>query len=229
MITIALADDQVGIRDAMASILNDAPDIDVVAAVGDGRSLVRAIDELRPTATLVDVRMPTMDGLDALDELARRRLIGGSATRAIVLTTFDVDDYAERALRSGASGFLLKTVPHEQLVDAVRTVANGDALLAPSTTQRFINRYLATPPLRFPTREQTRALERLTARERELLAVLATGASNLEIAEELYISEHTVKTHVASILSKTGCRDRTQAVVLAFELGIAPRGSGDLT
>ena len=165
-----------------------------------------------------------IQGLTAIDRLAARDLLGPGHTQVIVLTTFDLDQYVERALRAGAAAFLLKTLSHEQLAEAVRLVATGDALLAPSATRRLIARYLDRTPLRDPG--AARRLAGLTDRETDVLGRLARGRSNAEIAAELYVSEHTVKTHVARILTKTGCRDRTQAVILAYDGGLATPGGG---
>jgi DNA-binding NarL/FixJ family response regulator len=213
MIRVALADDESAVRTAFHTLLDSAPDIVVVGEAGDGYAAVALADRLRPDVIVMDVRMPRMDGIEAT-----RRLMGGAARpRVLVLTMFAHDEYVFAALRAGASGFLLKDATRDQLHQAVRTVAAGDALLAPSATRaliaEFVRRDRAT---RLPDSE----LSALTAREREVFDLVAAGRSNAEIAADLWIGVETVKTHVARILGKLGLRDRVQLVVLAHRLGI---------
>jgi DNA-binding NarL/FixJ family response regulator len=216
MIRVLLADDQELVRSGFRLILELADGIEVVGEAGDGRDAVRLAKELEPDVVLMDVRMPELDGIEA----TRRLRQAGVDARVLVLTTFDLDDYVYAAMRAGASGFLLKDAPREQLVTAVRTVARGEALLAPAVTRRLIERFVERPaPL-----EAAPALAELSARELEVLRLVARGLSNAEIAGELIIGEATVKTHVARVLRKLGLRDRVQAVVLAYESGIVEPG-----
>jgi DNA-binding NarL/FixJ family response regulator len=217
-IRVLLADDQELVRSGFRLILELADGIEVVGEAADGRQAVQLGRELRPDVVLMDVRMPEMDGIEA----TRRLRQAGVEARVLVLTTFDLDDYVYEAVRAGASGFLLKDAPREQLVTAVRTVARGEALLAPAITQRLIERFVARPP----AREVSPALAQLSGREVEVLRLLAKGLSNAEIASSLIIGEATVKTHVARILQKLSLRDRVQAVVFAYESGLVERGSG---
>jgi DNA-binding NarL/FixJ family response regulator len=193
-----------------------------VGEAADGAEALEAAAELTPDVILMDVRMPNVDGLEAT-----RRLLEGKSQgpRVLILTTFDLDEYVWEALRSGASGFLLKDTPPEQLVDAIRVVASGDALLAPAITRKVIEEFVSRPPA--SVRRLAPGLDELTARELEMLRYVARGLSNAEIAESAFVSETTVKTHVAHILTKLGLRDRVQAVVFAYEHGIvAPGESG---
>ncbi|MCG5443389.1 response regulator transcription factor [Micromonospora sp. NIE79] len=202
-------------------ILDAQPDITVVADVGDGAAAVAAVREHQPEVTLLDIRMPTMDGIEAA-----RRICAESASRVIMLTTFDQDDYVYEALYAGASGFLLKDVRRDDLVHAVRVVAAGDSLLAPSVTRQIISditgRHRTGSP-RSATTPDAR-LDVLTTRERETLHLLGRGLANAEIAKTLVVSEHTVKTHVSNVLTKLGLRDRTQAVICAYETGLITAG-----
>lgn len=216
MIGVLVADDQPLVRSGLRLILDAQHDIQVVGEAEDGFQAVRLTRSLRPDVVLMDVRMPKLDGLEATTQLCG----AGSPVRVLVLTTFDVDDYVYRALRAGASGFLLKDVRPEQLVEAVRTTAAGEALLAPTITRRLIEEFVSKPP----PGGVPDALARLTDREREVLTHVARGQSNTEIAETLVIGEATVKTHVNRILSKLGLRDRVQAVVLAYETGLVRAG-----
>ena len=215
---VVIADDQALVRSGFRMILG-AADIPVVGEASDGAQAVAAVLEHRPDVVLMDIRMPGMDGLDA----TRRILAGpaGAGCRVIILTTFDLDQYVYTALTTGASGFLLKDVSPEQLVDAVRTVRSGDALLAPSITRRLIHEFARVTPART---EPPSGFDELTAREVEVFELVARGLSNAEIAAELIVSETTVKTHVARMLMKLGLRDRVQAVVLAYESGVAVPG-----
>ncbi|HWT23418.1 MAG TPA: response regulator transcription factor [Solirubrobacteraceae bacterium] len=214
---VLLADDESLVRTGFRMILESEPDIDVVGEAANGEQAAAAAARLRPDVVLMDIRMPDEDGLQAT-----RRITGNPdvACRVVILTTFERDDYVFEALQSGASGFLLKNAPPEELVRAVRVVAAGDALLAPSVTRRIVEQF-ARRPLRPDLGAQ---LETLTQREREVLVLLARGKSNAEVAAELFVSEGTVKTHVSSVLSKLGLRDRVQAVVLAYESGLVTPG-----
>jgi DNA-binding NarL/FixJ family response regulator len=219
-IRLVIADDQALVRAGFTMILDAEEDIDVVGEAADGREAVREVQRLRPDVVLMDIRMPELDGLAA----ARRILDDPDVSTAVVmLTTFDRDEYVYEALRIGASGFLLKDTPADRLLDAIRVAASGDALLAPSITRRLIERFAhaARPaPDGVPA-----ALAPLTARELDVLRLVARGLSNAEIAGELVLGENTVKTHVARVLGKLGLRDRVQAVVMAYETGlVAPEG-----
>jgi DNA-binding NarL/FixJ family response regulator len=214
VISVLLADDQALVRAGFALILNSEPDVEVVGEAEDGAAAVRLAHELRPGVVLMDVRMPQMDGIEA----TRRITEADPATKVLILTTFDLDDYVISAFRAGASGFLLKTAPRDQLVAAVRTVHSGEALLAPVSTRRLIEQF-ARPA------EAAAALESLTARERDVLVLLARGLSNAEIAGELVVEPSTVKSHVASLLSKLDLRDRVHAVVYAYESGLVRPGA----
>jgi len=210
-ITVLIADDQQMVRRGFRVILEAEQGISVVAEAGDGREAVELVRRHAPVVALLDIRMPVMDGLHA----ARQILTPGCRTRVLILTTFDADDYVYEALRAGASGFLLKDAPADQLVTAVRSIAAGDALIDPVITRRLISRFaLAARPRAAPDE-----LSQLTPRELEVLRLVARGLSNIEIAQELVVEENTVKTHVSRILTKLGLRDRVQAVVLAYELG----------
>jgi DNA-binding NarL/FixJ family response regulator len=215
-IRVVIADDQTLVRKGFRLILEGEDDIEVVAEAADGLEAVTAGESLSPDVVLMDIRMPNLDGLEAT-----RRLAATNACRVLMLTTFDLDDYVYESLRSGASGFLLKDAPPEELVRAVRTVAAGDALLAPSVTRRLIEEFGRRPgPLAAPDELHT-----LTERELGVLKLMARGLSNAEIAERLFLGETTVKTHVGRVLMKLGLRDRVQAVVLAYESGLVQPGS----
>ncbi|GAA3236219.1 response regulator transcription factor [Actinocorallia longicatena] len=215
-IRVLIADDHAVVRDGFAMILDDQPDLTVVGGVSDGAAAIEAVRELRPDVVLMDVRMPRLDGIEATAVICRE-----TEARVLVLTTFDLDEYVYDALRAGASGFLLKDMRRDELVDAVRVIAAGESLLAPTVTRRLIADVVtrnraprAAPP----------KLSALTGRETDTLRQVARGLSNAEIARELYVTEHTVKTHVSSVLSKLGLRDRVQAVVLAYESGLVQPG-----
>jgi DNA-binding NarL/FixJ family response regulator len=213
VIRVLLADDQALVRGGFQMILAAQPDIEVVGEAEDGRQAIDLTNRLLPDVILMDVRMPVLDGLEA----TRRLVELGTTARILILTTFDLDEYVYAAIRAGASGFLLKDVRPSQLVDAIRVVADGEALLAPAVTRRLLERFAATLPT---PEERAPALATLTDREREVLELVASGLSNSEIAERLFLGETTVKTHVSSLLRKLGLRDRVQAVVLAYEAGL---------
>jgi DNA-binding NarL/FixJ family response regulator len=219
-IRVVVADDQALVRGGFRLILESEDDIAVVAEAADGASAVRLVDELRPDVVLMDIQMPGVDGLEATRRIGALR--HEPPTRVLVLTTFERDDYVFGALRGGASGFLLKNCPPEELVRAVRLVAHGDALLAPSVTRRIIEDVVRTSGA---GGTDPAVLQRLTARELDVLRLLAHGRSNTELARELFVSEGTVKTHVSSILAKLGLRDRVQAVVLAYDTGLVRPGA----
>jgi DNA-binding NarL/FixJ family response regulator len=219
VIRVLIVDDQSLVRAGFRMILEAESDIEVVGEAADGADAVTAVSELEPDVILMDVRMPNVDGLEAT-----RRLLDGKAEgpRVLILTTFDLDEYVYEALRVGASGFLLKDTPPEQLVDAIHVVASGEALLSPTITRRVIEEFVRRPPdsVRRPAPE----LEELTARELEILRYIARGLSNAEIAKAAFVSETTVKTHVAHVLMKLRLRDRVQAVVFAYENGVVAPG-----
>jgi DNA-binding NarL/FixJ family response regulator len=216
-IRVVLVDDQSMIRTGLRMVLAAEPDIEVVGEAADGAAGVRVVTELVPDVVLLDVRMPGVDGLEA----ARRILAAGLPTRVVVLTTFDEDEYVTAALRAGVSGFLLKVAPPEDLVAAVRTVASGQGLLDPAVTLRVIRSFAGAPA---PDPARTAALAQLTERETDVLALVAAGLSNAEIAARLYLGEATVKTHVSRVLLKLGLRDRVQAVAFAYESGLVRPG-----
>jgi DNA-binding NarL/FixJ family response regulator len=218
-IRVLIADDQALVRDGFGMILDAQPDIDVVAEASDGREAIERARELRPDVVLMDIRMPEVDGIEA----TRRLLADDGGPRVLMLTTFDQNEYVYEAMKAGASGFLLKDVRREELVNAVRVVAAGDALLAPALTRRLIEDFVRRPP---PGSAPAGPLAELTEREREVLRLVSRGLSNHEIADALVVSDATVKTHVARILSKLGLRDRIQAVVLAYETGFVQPGEG---
>ncbi|MPY77571.1 MAG: response regulator [Actinophytocola sp.] len=215
MIRVVLVDDQELMRVGFRMVLGAQPDIDVVAEAGDGEAAVGLAERHRPDVVLMDVRMPVLDGVEAT-----RRIIAAETARVLVMTTFDLDEYVYSALRGGASGFLLKDTPPDELVYAIRSVASGEAVVSPSVTRRLLDRFVdsASAP------RDAAVLDVLTEREREVLALVARGMSNIEIAGTLYLSEATVKTHVGRILTKLDLRDRVQAVVLAYETGLARPG-----
>jgi DNA-binding NarL/FixJ family response regulator len=215
-VRVLLADDQALVRGGFRMILDSRPEFEVVGEAADGHEAVAMTAELGPDVVLMDIRMPGMDGLEA----TRRIVSSGSSTRIVVVTTYDADDSVFAALRAGASGFLLKDARPAELVEAVRVVARGDALLAPSVTRRLLDRMVARPT------GQPAELRELTERELEVLRLVASALSNAEIAERLTLSETTVKSHVSSVLRKLALRDRVQAVVLAYEVGLVrPRSS----
>jgi len=221
-IRVAIVDDQALVRGGFAVMLGLQADIDVVAEAGDGAAAIEIARTHRPDVILMDIRMPGMDGL------AATKAIVDSAdwpVKVLILTTFDPDEYVYKALQAGASGFVLKDISPEDLVAAVRTVADGGALLAPSVTRRLISRFAAPPSL---DASVVSRLDRLTSREREVLVAVATGSSNLEIAEDLFVGAATVKSHVSSILTKLGLTNRAQAVAFAYESGLVKPGDSDI-
>jgi len=217
MINIVVADDHEVVRAGFAALLATQPDFTVLGTASDGAQAVVACRELEPDVVLMDVRMPVMDGIEAT-----RQLAAGPAPvpRVLILTTFDLDEYVFDALRAGASGFLLKDATAERLFEAVRVVAGGEALLAPAITRRLISEFARTRPPTGPAAAAPAALAALTPRETEVLRLVAEGLSNPEIAARLVVTEETVKTHVSRVLAKLGLRDRTQAVVAAYESGL---------
>ncbi|WP_460302326.1 response regulator [Actinocorallia aurea] len=215
MIRILVADDHALARSGLAAMLGVQPDMEIAGEAADGLQAVAETRRLEPDVVLMDIRMPGLDGIEAT---RRIRAAGAVKPAVLVLTTFDLDRYVYEALRAGASGFLLKDAPPGQLAEAVRTVAAGQSLLAPAVTRRLIERFLSVPP------SGGDGLTPLTEREREVLTLLARGASNAEIAGGLHLSEATVKTHVSRILAKTGLRDRVAAVVFAYEQGLVRAG-----
>ncbi len=214
MIRLVLADDQELLRDGFAMILGNQPDLEVVGLAADGAEAVSLVREQRPDVVLMDIRMPGLDGLEATGQI----LTDVPETKVLVLTTFDLDEYVYRALRAGASGFLLKDAPRATLLAAVRSVAAGGSLLSPEITRRLVEQFAAPP-------SGTERLVSLSDREREVLGLIARGMNNGEIAAELFLSEATVKSHVARLLAKTGCRDRVHLVVLAHEAGLTRESS----
>ncbi len=218
MTTVLLVDDQQLVRTGFRLILDLEPDMEIVGEASDGQECIRLVAETRPDVVLMDVRMPVLDGIQA----TRRLSEAGSESRVLILTTFDLDEYVYDAMGAGASGFLLKDAPREQLVAAVRIVARGESLLAPSVTRRLIEQFVRMPP---PADGIPDAMRELSTREREVLALLARGLSNAEIASRMILGEATVKTHVARLLAKLGVRDRMQAVILAYETGFIRPGS----
>jgi DNA-binding NarL/FixJ family response regulator len=218
VIRVLLVDDQTLVRDGFRMILDAQDDIQVVGEAADGVEALVQARELRPDVVLMDIRMPGRDGLQATHDVVSEL----SDARVLILTTFDLNEYVYEAMRAGASGFLLKDVPRAQLIDGVRTVAAGDALLAPAITRRLIEQFVKRPPASI--RPLPPSLDALTARELEVLKLVASGLSNSEIAARLVVSEATVKTHVAHALAKLDLRDRVQAVVFAYESGLVEPG-----
>jgi DNA-binding NarL/FixJ family response regulator len=223
VIKVLIADDQAMVRQGFGALLAAQPDLLVVGDAADGAAAIAATRRLDPDVVLMDIRMPVLDGLEATRRLLadRAERSGADGPRVLILTTFDLDDYVYEALRAGASGFLLKDAPAADLVHAVRVVAGGEALLAPSVTRRLIAEFAARPR---SDRPRPTALNTLTPRETEVLRLIARGRSNTEIAADLIVAEQTVKTHVGRLLAKLGMRDRAQLVVLAYESGLVAVG-----
>lgn len=218
-ISVLLVDDQAMVRTGFRMILDAELDIDVVGEAADGEEAIRQVRRLEPDVVLMDIQMPNLDGLGATERIAEQM---GDATKVMMLTTFERDDYIFSALRAGASGFLLKNAPPEELVEAVRIVAQGDALLSPSVTRRIVHRFATESS---PSIEPAKELDTLTQREHEVLIEVATGSTNAEIAEALFVGEATVKTHVSNLLTKLAMRDRVQLVVFAYENGVVAPGA----
>ena len=219
-ISVLIADDQDLVREGLRMLLEAEPDITVTGEAGNGSTAIAAARRLDPDVVLMDVRMPEIDGIEATAHLVR----AGSRARILMLTTFDLDEYVYRAMRAGASGFLLKDASRDQLITAVRTVSAGEALLAPSITRRLVEDFCRRPA---PDAASAKAVRQLTERELEVVRLVAKGLSNAEIARRLYLSDATVKSHVARVLAKLGLRDRVQVVVLAYETGIVRPGGAD--
>jgi DNA-binding NarL/FixJ family response regulator len=218
MTSLVIADDQGMVRAGFRSLLDAEPDLEVVGEAANGEEAVAVVRRLRPDVTLMDIRMPVLDGLAA----TRTLVAEGVPTKVLVLTTFDLDEYVFEALRAGASGFLLKDAPAEELASAIRVVAAGDSLLAPGVTRRVIDAFVRRGPS--TSRALDPALGQLTPRELEVLGLLARGLSNSDIGQRLFVSEATTKTHVSNVLSKLGIRDRVQAVIFAYENGVVVPG-----
>ncbi|MBT0993869.1 response regulator transcription factor [Cellulomonas sp. DKR-3] len=222
MTRVVVADDQAVVRAGFAAILDAAPDLEVVGAAADGRELVDLVAAQQPDVAVVDVRMPVLDGIEATRLLVAHH----PATRVLVLTTFDLDEYVYDALRAGASGFLLKDVPASRLVESVRLVADGSMLLGPTVTRRLVEDFAGRPAADRPDGAAAIALATLTPRETEVVAAVARGLSNAEVGAELFITEPTVKSHVSEALRKLGCRDRVQLVIAAYEAGLVRPAAG---
>lgn len=220
MIRVGLVDDQQLVRAGFRMVIDSQPDLEVVVEAGDGAQALRLLADHPVDVVLMDVRMPTMDGLTATARLTA----GGPRPRVVVLTTFDLDEYVLEAVRAGASGFLLKDTPPEEMLTAVRTVDTGDAVIGPSSTRRLLEHLVTALPPDVDEGPEHLALARLTDREREVLILMARGRSNTEIAADLVVAEATVKTHVGRVLAKLDVRDRVQAVVLAYETGLIRPG-----
>jgi DNA-binding NarL/FixJ family response regulator len=216
---VLIADDQALVRAGFRKLLESAPDVEVVGEAADGREAIDLARRLRPALVLMDIRMPRVDGIEA----TRRLTADGEGVRVLILTTFGLDDYVYEALRAGASGFMLKDAPPEELLAAIEVVARGDALIAPAVTRSVIEEFVRRAPA---ASAPPPVIAGLTEREREVLELLARGLSNAEIAERLVVSGGTVKTHVAHVLSKLDLRDRVQAVILAYEAGLITPGRG---
>lgn len=216
-IRVAVVDDQQLVRAGFSMVIGSQPDLEVAFEASDGAQALRLLASYPVDVVLMDVRMPAMDGLEATARAVRTAAPGAEPARVIILTTFDLDEYVMAAIKAGASGFLLKDVPPEDLLAAIRTVHRGDAVIAPSSTRRLIERL--APLLPDAQKAPAAVLQALTEREREVLALMARGRSNTEIAGDLFVAEATVKTHVGRVLAKLGARDRVQAVVMAYETG----------
>ena len=216
MIRVVVVDDQALVRAGFRVLVDSAPDFAVVGVAADGQEAVRVVRETCPDVVLMDIRMPEMDGIEATRQIIAAG--GGGPTRVLILTTFELDEYVYEALKAGASGFLLKDTPPEDLLDAITVIAGGNALLAPSVTKTLIAEFASRSTHRY---QNTKLLATVTPREQEVLVLVSRGRSNAEIAEELHMSAATAKTHVSRILTKLGARDRAQLVVIAYESGLA--------
>jgi DNA-binding NarL/FixJ family response regulator len=221
MTTVLVVDDQALVRGGLRMIVDAQPDLDVIGEAADGREAIECHRRLRPDVVVMDIRMPNMDGVEATRRLAGPDLPAAQRARILILTTFDLDEYVVDALRAGASAFLLKDAPPAELIQAIRVVAAGDAILAPAVTKRLITRFVG----RGQTRVSRDVLDQLTERELDVLKLLARGLSNGQIAEELVVGEATVKTHVARVLDKLELQNRVQAAILAYETGLVELGS----
>jgi DNA-binding NarL/FixJ family response regulator len=217
VISVLIVDDQALVRAGFRAILELQNDIEVAGEAGDGGEAVTLTRELRPDVVLMDIRMPRLDGIEATRRIAQ----GGNGSRILILTTFDLDEYVYEALKAGASGFLLKDAPRDQLIGGIRTIAAGDTLLAPTLVRRLVEDFVRRPP----PGARSKSLDELTRRELEVLILIARGLANAEIASRLFVSEATVRTHVTHILAKLNLRDRIQAVVLAYETGLVQPGN----
>ena len=222
MIKVLLVDDQSLVRTGFRLILDEADDIEVIGEASDGRDAIQRAQELKPDVILMDVRMPVMDGIQATALIRNQTAGDAKPPKVIILTTFDLDEYVDAALRAGASGFLLKDALADDVLAAIRTIVSGDAVLAPSATRRLIERYVATPQK--ADRPDHPSIDVLTPREHEVFLLVAAGLSNAEIATRLFLSEGTVKAHVSRILTKLQLRDRVQAVILAYDIGLTEPG-----
>ncbi len=222
MTAVLLVDDQELLREGLRMMVDAQPDLEVVGQAGDGAEAVDKAARLRPDVVVMDIRMPVLDGVEATRQICGAHPLPGGP-RVIVLTTFDLDEYVVAALQAGASGFLLKDAPPADILAAIRVVAAGDALLAPSVTRRLIDRFTTRPEI--ANLAPPPGLDRLTEREREVMALMVRGLSNIEIGAELFLSEATVKTHVGRVLMKLGVRDRVQLVILAYERGLVEPGN----
>ena len=223
MIKVLLVDDQSLVRTGFRLILDEADDIEVIGEAADGRDAIRRAQELKPDIVLMDVRMPVMDGNQATALIRTQTEADAKPPKVIILTTFDLDEYVDAALRAGASGFLLKDALADDVLAAIRTIVSGDAVLAPSTTRRLIERYVAIPQR--ADRPDHLSIDSLTPREHEVFLLIAAGLSNAEIATRLFLSEGTVKAHVSRILTKLQLRDRVQVVILAYDIGLTGPGN----
>jgi DNA-binding NarL/FixJ family response regulator len=219
-VRVILVDDQELLRRGLRMVLEEQPDLDIVGEAADGEQAIRQVAELDPDVVVMDVRMPHLDGVEAT-----RQITAAYRSKILILTTFDLDEYAFTALRYGASGFLLKDVPPTQLASAIRNIAAGDAVVAPSVTRRLLDAYAARLPDLRPRPDAKDPLDTLTEREKEVLVEVAAGLSNSEIAAKLYLAEPTIKTHLGRVLTKLGLRDRVQAVVYAYQTGLVKPSS----
>lgn len=224
-VRVVVVDDQTLVRTGLVAILSTEEDLEIVGEAADGEQAVALCRQVRPDVVLMDVRMPRMDGVEATRRVTTEHRPDAPPTRVLILTTFDLDELVHAALRAGASGFLLKDAPPDQLVHAIRVVAEGEALLAPSVTRRLIGHFAALRPASGTSVRAAQAIARLTDREREVLTLVARGRSNTEIAAAAFVTESTVKTHVSRIFAKLGVRERVQAAVIAYDAGLVVPGT----